>query len=305
MKLITGANGFIGQALVAVYGDEALAVSRRPDQSPQASAVAGKQITCDISRPELVGELITQLQAHNISEIIHAAAVTPWSPNPDFSIDLAMAQTLTEVCNRLHIPRFTFLSGWIVYDMQGAAPYGETTAVGPTTDYGKSKLAVETYFAHNLKHTILVNARLASVYGPGQISAGLIPNFVRMALQGEELTVASVKTRRDYLFIDDLADALHGLSTAKIEQNMNINFGSGKSVTVGDVAEAIQRISRSDYHKDVRINRPAETNEASPIDNQLDIQKAQSFGLLQQMTSLHDGLEAYMAWVNAQAQEKN
>jgi nucleoside-diphosphate-sugar epimerase len=294
VRLVTGANGFIGSSIVTEYGDEAIALSRH------ATDIAGKsQIVCDISQPGSASSLIEQLRPYEITEVIHTAAVTPWATEPDFSIDLIMAETLSEVCNTLQVPRLVFLSGWIVYDMtEGQPPFGEDTPLGPTTPYGQSKLAVERYFTEHLQDTVFVAARLASVYGPGQTSAGLIPNFVAAALEGKELLVASRETRRDYLYIDDLTTALQQLSTQPVTEHTAINIGSGTSVTVLEVAQTIAQLCNSLYKQQVPIVRPTPATEATPRNNQLDITKARSLGALDSPTALQNGLRTFVQWKN-------
>jgi nucleoside-diphosphate-sugar epimerase len=296
LQLVTGANGFIGKAIVSAYGADALAVSRRP----AANADTPNQISFDISNVAEIHTLIDKLRSYDITEVIHTAAVTPWAPHPDFSVDLRMAEALTMLCNELHIPRLTFLSGWIVYDMQqGEAPFDESTPLGPTIPYGQSKLAVEQYFAAHLESTVVVSARLASVYGPGQTSAGLIPNFVAAALKGETLSVASKETRRDYLYIDDVTEALRQLSTQAITKHTAINLGSGSSVTVLEVAQTIAELCKIMYNQTVPIATPTPATEATPRNNQLAITKAQSLGALLKTTSLTDGLRAFITWRTA------
>ena len=302
MILVTGGNGFIGKAILAAYGDATVSLTRRPDGTIGQAAGQTKRaqvqshITFDLTRSDLAQELARQLEPLRITEIIHTAAVTPWSKDPDFSLDAHMAKTVTQVCNLLHIPRLTFLSGWIVYDMHGDGPFDESTPLGPTIPYGKSKLASERYFATHLRGTKAVNLRLASLYGPGQTSPGLIPNFVKTALAGEPLTVGAVKARRDYLYIDDLLDSLKRLSEVDIVQHMDLNLGSGQAVTVEDVAKTIQEICGELDLKPVQVKYQEQMKEAVPLTNGLDIAKAQSLGLLRRTTDLHDGLLAYITW---------
>jgi len=303
--LVTGGNGFIGRAILIAYGEEAVSLTRRPaphadavdkDKTTNQPAPSQKHITFDLTRSDQVQELARQLEPLGITEVIHAAAVTPWAKNPDFSQDAAMAKTITDLCNLLHVPRLTFLSGWIVYDMQGDAPFSEQTPLGPATPYGESKLTSERYFAENLTDTNVVNLRLASLYGPGQTSPGLIPNFVKTALCGGPLSIGAAKTRRDYLYIDDLLTSLKALSKQDIDRHTDLNLGSGQAVTVEDVAKTIQTICQEQDLKPVQITYQQQMKEATPLTNELDIARAQTQGLLRHTTTLHDGLTAYVTW---------
>lgn len=292
MKLVTGAGGFIGKALTKGYGKDAIALSRSVPSSPGASL----HTAFDLTKTDQLDDLVSQLQGYGIDEIIHTAAITPWSPNPDFSLDIAMAETLVGLCNTLQVPRLTFLSGWIVYDMSaGDAPFDETTPLGPNTPYGQSKLAIERYFTENLQGTVVVNVRLASVYGPGQMSSGLIPNFTGAALQGKELSVGSRDTRRDYLFIDDLVRQLQVLSAIQVPAPTAINLGSDTTVTVLEVAQTLKQLSNKLYSKDITITQSS-PQESRPINNQLDISTALSLGIPRPRITLEDGLEQYMKW---------
>jgi UDP-glucose 4-epimerase len=227
---------------------------------------------------------------------VHAAAVTPWAKEVDFSQDLHMAEAVAGACEALGISRLLYMSGWVVYDPSEQAPYTEETQTKPRVPYGESKLAVEAYFAAHLKTTQALSLRAATIYGPGQTSPGLIPNLVGRALQGEALQLNAKTTRRDYLYIDDAAGAIVQLAQLDLPPELHVlNIGSGTSQAVGEVARAVQAAAGA-LGETIAITYAPELTEAAPADNQLAIDAAQELGLLQHQTPFADGVRAYMKW---------
>lgn len=293
MILVTGASGFIGKAIARSLGDQAIALSR------SGELPFDHQVVSDLTQPNAIEDLIGQLRPYDITQIIHTAAITPWTKDADFSLDLAMAKTLAHVSESLEIQRLIFLSGWIVYDMEGKSPFNEMTSIKPTSLYAESKVAVEEYFDAHLKKTALLNLRLASIYGPGQTSAGLIPNLVQTALSTGNIAINAVTTKRDYLFIDDVTRAVEKLVAMDTGARMDLNIGSGASSAVIEVAKAIQHAVRNVTGRSVALEIAKEPKESEPVDNQLDIEKAQTLGLLDAVTDVSEGMKEYVAWKNA------
>lgn len=297
MILVTGGSGFVGGAIAASLGDRTITLSRSKSKKGQK-----KHICFDLTDTSRAPELIEQLRPYGITHIIHAAAITPWSNQPDYSKDTDMAAVIADIGNKLSsVTQVFFLSGWNVYSMSNQkAPYDENTLLGPAEDYGKSKLETEQYLKRKIDGARLANLRLSSVYGPGQTSAGLIPNLVQAAFKDEVMTIGAVKTSRDYIYIDDLAAAVTGLIDQELEPYTELNIGSGNSVSVGEVAETIQRICKNNYDLEVPIQKKDPIQESSIIDNRLDITLArEKYGLLEHTLSFTEGLSRYMDWVKS------
>ncbi len=292
MILITGGSGFIGKAIAEAFDEDVVSIVRRGDSSGK-----GKCVQFDLTQTTKSNELVSQLGTYKITHIIHAAAVTPWAAEPDFSDDLKMAKTIAALTRELQIRCVYFVSGWNVYDMSGKPPFKEDTPLKPIGEYGKSKYEVEQYLSRSLKCR-LVNLRLASVYGPGQTSPGLIPNLTKTAFQEHEIIVKSSTTKRDYLYIGDLVNAVCNILKLDLGDRANVNMGSGTSVTVASVAETIANICEQRYGFSVRIIDESDHNTQTVTpDNELDITKAQEKQLLHAtQTPLRQGLELYIEW---------
>lgn len=291
MILITGASGFIGSSLLDAYGNEAIGLQRSLDSS------SARLFPCDLTNVESVSKIIATLKDFQITHVIHTAAITPWSKNPDYALDIVMAESVSRICYELNIPQLIFISGWNVYDMSGRAPFSEETAIRPADMYAQSKVNIEQYFNKNLKNTEYVSLRTASIYGLGQTSPGLITNLVDSALRTQTMTLKSLNTRRDYLYIDDLVDTVILLTQNREKfRGGALNIGSGSSTSVLEIAQDIQVIFHEKYGLEVSIKFDEALRDSFPIDNKLDITKARSYGLLRKPIVLKEGLTRYIDW---------
>ena len=289
MILVTGASGFIGAALLRALGVDAIGLQRHSDGSDQRIR------TVDLTDTESVTKLLVGLKGHSISHVIHTAAVTPWSENPDFTLDDRMAESVQRLCKALNVPRLIFISGWNVYNMSSSTPpFSEATEVGPSDDYGKSKYRTEEFLSDTLETTGLLSLRTASVYGKGQTSKGLIPNLVSSAIERGRITLNATDTKRDYLHVDDFVETVLTLTSREVTGVLNI--GSGQSLSVGEVAGIVQDIFKANYDEDIVIEYAEHLSESTLLDNRLGITKAQTIGLLEQRRDFRDGLAEYIAW---------
>jgi UDP-glucose 4-epimerase len=86
--------------------------------------------------------------------------------------------------------------------------------------------------------------RVFNAYGPGQplpaAHAPVIPRFLRQSLQGGSLVIHGDGSQtRDYVFVDDVVEALVAAATAKNIDRQVINVGSGHETSVRDLARLV------------------------------------------------------------------
>lgn len=134
-----------------------------------------------------------------------------------------------------------------------AAVYGEASGVvsedfklDPKSPYAENKRDGEELLrAHSVPSVAL---RYFNVYGPGQSSAyaGVITIFINKALRGEDLVIYGDGSQvRDFVFVDDVAEA--NISAMKYENSSFeiFNIGSGTETTIGNLAEMIIKLTDS------------------------------------------------------------
>ena len=163
-------------------------------------------------------------------------------------------------------PRFIFAStGGALYGEASSLPTSETAPTNPDAPYGIAKLASEYYVAYynriwGLDSVVL---RFGNVYGPRQDphgDAGVIAIFCGRLIEGKPLTIfGSGNQTRDYVFVEDVAEAFFVAATASLPpvgpiEARAFNIGTGVETSVLDVA----RILTEAASVEPRINFEAE-----------------------------------------------
>jgi dTDP-L-rhamnose 4-epimerase len=136
---------------------------------------------------------------------------------------------------------------WDFPDARSLASSAQTTVPAPTSVYGATKLAQENILkawsgSRGIPVTVL---RLQNVYGPGQSLinsyTGIVSLFSQWARQGTTIPLyEDGKIGRDFVFIDDVADAFAAAILAGPDQDRpTLDIGSGIANTIEDMAVAL------------------------------------------------------------------
>lgn len=115
-------------------------------------------------------------------------------------------------------------------------PYGPRSCYDESKRYGESLVR-----AYRDKHGLDVRvARIFNTYGPRmRIDDGrVIPNFMRQALTGEDLTVyGDGEQTRSFCYVSDMIDGLVALLESDVEEPVNI--GNPDERTINELAEVV------------------------------------------------------------------
>lgn len=143
-------------------------------------------------------------------------------------------------------------SGGTAYDIQDPAPHSETSPVGPSSAYGRYKVAEEDVLrASGLSHTVL---RVANAYGPGQKGArgqGVLAFWMRAILQGESIKLlGSGDVARDYVYVDDVARAVTAVAGTEAAPAL-LNVGSGVPTSLDELLSVLRSVVGNSHPFDV------------------------------------------------------
>jgi UDP-glucose 4-epimerase len=135
-----------------------------------------------------------------------------------------------------------------VYGRQSVQPVSELMEARPMVPYAVSKRAAEHYLftMGRLSGFETVALRVFNAYGPDQlllpVHPPVIPQFMQQALGSGSLVVFGDGTQtRDYVYIDDVVDALISSAMADGVDQEIINIGSGEETSLNELIELIGR----------------------------------------------------------------
>jgi UDP-glucose 4-epimerase len=261
--LITGGAGFIGAALANRLVGEGHHVRVLDDLSAGDPSRLDSRVLFTRGDVKDVPKLWTLLQ--HVDCVYHLAArvSVPESilyPRDYNDVNVGGTVAVMEAVRDAGVKRVVLASSGAIYGKQRKQPVSEKTIPNPDSPYAVSKLASEHYvFTIGALYDIeTVALRIFNTYGPGQFvpasHAPVIPQFLKQALGGGSLIVfGDGNQTRDFVYIDDVVDALFAAATASDvdrsteahEHRRIINVGSGQEVSINQlVAKVAQATGR-------------------------------------------------------------
>lgn len=251
--LITGAAGFLGQGLANRLVADGHAVRALDDLStgdPSQLSPAIHFTRGDVNdRPKFW----TLLQ--DVDCVYHLAArvLVPESvlyPREYDTVNVGGTVTLMEAMRDVGVRRVVFISSGAIYGEQTEQPLREDMRPNPRSPYAVSKLAAEYYVRTigNLWGIETVCLRVFNAYGPGQqmppTYTPVIPNFLRHATRNGTIVLNGDGSQtRDYVYKDDVVNAMAAAATAPDANQQIINVGSGVETSVSELARLVREVT--------------------------------------------------------------
>jgi nucleoside-diphosphate-sugar epimerase len=125
------------------------------------------------------------------------------------------------------------------YDLRYGYCSEDLTPLKPHTLYGISKQSCHLMGQEILKAAKISNAwgRIFFLYGPYENQTRLVPSIINSLLQVKTAPCSHGHQIRDYLFVEDVADAFVRLLNSPVTGPVNI--ASGKPVSIREIIELI------------------------------------------------------------------
>jgi UDP-glucose 4-epimerase len=261
--LVTGGAGYVGSVCAAHLVDAGHDVTVLDDLSTghrDAVPDGARFVAADLA------QAADEVLADGFDGVLHFAArslvgESVQRPELYWSGNLVTSLRLLDAMRTHGTPRLVFSSTAATYGEPEQVPIRENAPTRPTNPYGASKLAIDHAItsyagAHGLAATSLRYFNVAGAHGRfGErhaVETHLIPLVLQVAagardavqVYGEDWPTADGTCVRDYIHVDDLAEAhLLALQHATAGRHDIYNLGSGTGFSVREVIEACRAVT--------------------------------------------------------------
>jgi nucleoside-diphosphate-sugar epimerase len=230
--LVTGSTGFIGRHLVDLLKQKNCQVLE-----------TGGSAAIDLCDP-------CQVKSIPDTDIIVHLAARSFVPDSFSEPEKFYRNNFLSTLNLLELARknnsrFVFFSTY-VYGVPVYLPIDEEHPVAPLNPYTQSKVIGEQLCSSfqrdfNLPVTVF---RPFNVYGPGQNASFLIPRIASQ-LKMEKIYLGDPSPLRDFVFVDDVVEAVYCSIQQDTTELQTFNLGSGTSISVGELVQSMKLIAGS------------------------------------------------------------
>jgi nucleoside-diphosphate-sugar epimerase len=317
--LVTGAAGFVGVNVaraLGVRGHRVVAFDHRgPDAAARSFAGEAVWLSGDVRDRE---PLEAGLRTHAVDTVVHAAAVTATTPEWEhdrardvLAVNILGTVAALEAAHAADVRRVVVVSSTSALGSgyQDGQPIPEEAPAAPADLYGISKLAMEGVARRlgALCGLEVAAVRLAQPYGPmerpspDRAALSPVADWMAAAAAGRPLTTPSLAIAKDWTYVEDTAAGFVCLVEAEARLRHAVyNLGSGTTVTVGEVLDAIAAAWPGTR---VRVTPDAAHNpnlDPTRTRGPLSVVRLQEELGFHPRFDIRSGIAAYAAWLRAE-----
>ena len=253
--LVTGAGGFIGSHLTERLVKEGAKVRAFVHYNSRNDWGLLELLPKDILKEIEVfsGDIQDPFAVHKAVKgceiVFHLASLIaiPYSyiaPQSFVSTNVLGAVNVMEACLKEGIERVIHTSTSEVYGtalyipidekhpLQGQSPYS-------ASKIGADKIAESYYLSFNLPVAII---RPFNTYGPRQSARAIIPNIITQLLTHNCIKLGNLSPTRDLNYVEDVVEGFLKMANASKVIGEVVNIGSGKEISIRDLAHKIMQI---------------------------------------------------------------
>ncbi len=250
--LVTGAGGFIGSHLVDellrrgadvtafvhynARNDWGMLEGHYTDATPHLRVIAG-----DVTDAGFVKKAVVDKEV-----VFHLAALIgiPYSyvaPESYVNTNIKGTLNVMQACLDEKTRRIITTSTSEVYGTAQYTPIDENHPLQGQSPYSASKIGADKIAeSFNLSFDLPVTTiRPFNTFGPRQSTRAVIPTIITQALTTNKIKLGSLTPIRDLTYVADTVSGFISLAESKKTVGRTVNTGSGRGVTIGELAEII------------------------------------------------------------------
>lgn len=281
---ITGGFGLIGSTIANTVKGDVTILARSSKHSDRIKNNDARILLKSLDQ-------LNKNDLENIDVIYHCASTVDnynvlTDPYIDVETNIKGTIRLLEICKSLtKKPKIIFLSTFFVYGNEyerTQLPINEESKTDPLAIYPATKLCTESIIKlySRLYGIPYVICRLTNLYGENEEydnkKKGALNYLIMQALKGETLHIYDAGNfYRDYIFVDDVIDALILLEEKEI--NNTYLIGYGEPILFKKIIDYLQELT--DHKSPIEIVNPPDFHKTVGITNFVaDISKIRSIG---------------------------
>lgn len=236
--VLFGGSGFLGPVILEKY-PEVVSIGR----TPPPSYISNRHIQID-SIDNL--NVLDEEEIDNVIFLIGSSDHHYLNSSVTAGIDLnvyPLKKALAYFSKR-KLKKFICFTTILLYDVNKMTlPVSEDQATYPyLNEYVFSKFLSEKVVEFYADQVPTIIIRCSNIYGPTKlVRPDLVPTLIQKILSPNEASVWSKKPVRDFIYLEDAADAIMLLMDTP--HTGPINLGTGTSSSIGHIAEILKNCS--------------------------------------------------------------
>jgi len=305
--LVTGAAGFIGSHLTERLVERGAAVQAFVHYNALGTwgwlDTSSVRDDIDVAAGDIRDRDTIRRAMEDVDIVFHLAALIaiPYSYHTPISYvrtNVEGTVNVLQAAREAGVERVVHTSTSEVYGTAQYVPIDERHPVQGQSPYSASKIGADKMAeSFHLSYDLpVVTVRPFNTFGPRQSARAVIPTIIVQCLNGNHVRLGSVHPTRDFTYIADTVEGYVLAGSVPEAVGRTINLGSGREISIGDLAGMIMRMvgRAASIETDEQRVRP----EKSEVERLLaDRTVAREVLGWEPAVSLEEGLERTIEWM--------